>query len=618
MQKIAIILIFLFPLLAMSQISEGGFPYSFDHNIKQGHPARIELPAPDLPADEKQKEGTPVPYQVGVGIETSIDLMKEGTQSLERGGMQVCRLSLYSENAKGLVLYYRHFSIPEGGRLFLYSSDRQELIGAFTSRNNPSGGYFATEMIKGDELVLEYNAPAGLSEKARIEIYQVHYVFRDVEPWLKGLSGPCEVNVNCPEGAEWQNQKRSVAKIVLKAGLGTYLCTGTLVNNTRQDSTPYFLTARHCGSTASLTDYSQWMFHFNYESITCEDPPENPSANIITGSELLAQAPDGTNIGSDFKLLLLDQQIPEEYNPYFSGWDRSGTASPSGVCIHHPKGDIKKISTYTSSLVSVNYGETAPSPEGLYWKVNWVETANGHGVTEGGSSGSPIFSEQGRIVGTLTGGAASCNDPTAPDYYGKFSYHWESNGSPGGAQLRPYLDPEGTGQQSMDGFGYGSQLEAYFRADTTVISAGSRISFTDLSLGNPESWEWTFSGASPLRFTGQNPGGIAYNEYGSYDVSLVITEGNLKDSITRQNYIRVTPRVYPNPAREHVIIDLGHRSVEFIEVKLFDINGQMARAYKASDVTGIFRIPLSDVNTGQYVLRITTNLQEDHVPVVVY
>ena len=59
-------------------------------------------------------------------------------------------------------------------------------------------------------------------------------------------------------------------------------------------STPYFLTARHCGSSASLSDYSQWVFHFNYESFSCEDPLEDPPSYTISGSSFLAQAPDGT------------------------------------------------------------------------------------------------------------------------------------------------------------------------------------------------------------------------------------------------------------------------------------------------------------------------------------
>ena len=141
------------------------------------------------------------------------------------------------------------------------------------------------------------------------------------------------------------------------------------------------------------------------------------------------------------------------------------------------KGAPKKISTYINPLVSVNYGQSGEDPDGMYWSVVWSETENGHGVTEGGSSGSPIFDNTGKIIGTLTGGAASCSNLSGPDFYGKFSYHWESNGNSADAQLQPYLDPDGTGAQSLEGFGYGSMLVANFSADTTSLSVGGRINF---------------------------------------------------------------------------------------------------------------------------------------------
>ncbi len=622
MTRIFNLFFFLLPLLISAQISEGGFPDSFTAGSGNKEFRIIELQAPNLNAvieEDRALAAMPGPYRIGFAMQADIDLQDDGTWSTYKDGRRFLRLGIKAENALGLILYYRYFSIPEGGKYFVYSKNREQLIGAFTSMNNPSGGYFATELIKGDEVVIEYDAPAYSNAVPLIEIYQVHYVYRETDPFLKGASGPCEVNVNCPEGQNWQNEKRSVAKIVLKAGSGTYLCTGSLINNTRLDSIPYFITARHCGSNASLSDYSQWVFHFNYESVTCDDPLENPPSNTIIGSSLLAQAPEGTIYGSDFKLLELSQKLPENYNPYFSGWNRNGLASPSGVGIHHPKGDIKKISTYTATLVSTAYGQTAVDPNGKYWKLIWAETENGHGVTEGGSSGSPIFDPSGRMVGTLTGGAASCNDPTAPDYYGKFSYHWSSNGSPGGAQLKPYLDPDNSGVQDLDGFGYGNVLSANFSADTTIISMGGKVTFTDWSSGDPEQWNWTFHGGNPSSYSGQNPSGVTYYDYGSYSVVLNVRDGEYKDTLVRMAYIRVSPNIYPNPAHDHVVIDFGRRQLEFIEVQIFDVMGRLVREYNSIEIiSGIYKIPLADVNSGTYILRIRTNVMEDKLWLVIY
>jgi PKD repeat protein len=494
--------------------------------------------------------------------------------------------------------------------------DRSQLLGAYTSRNNPSGGYFATEMVSGDHIILEYDAPGGEKEAPLVEIYEVHYVYKDIS-WTDP-SGDCEVNINCPEGAAWQNEKQAVTRIVMKVGGGTFLCTGSLVNNTRQDSTPYLLTARHCGSSASLQDYSQWVFHFNYEAPDCEDPTENPASSTITGSSLIAEAPNGTSSGSDFKLILLDQKLPESYNPYFAGWSRSELASETGIGIHHPRGAPKKISTYINPLVSTDYSSTGQNPDGMYWRVVWSETENGHGVTEGGSSGSPILDYTGKIIGTLTGGAASCSNLSGPDFYGKFSYHWESNGPTSDAQLRPYLDPDNTGVQSLEGFGYGSRLQANFIADTTILSVGGRVNFTDMSSGEPESWQWFFSGGSPYQVNSKDPGSVVYDEYGSYDVKLIVRNGNLSDTLLRKEYIRVTPNLYPVPANEWLTIDFGRREVEYINVEIYDVHGRMVRKLENSYTqTGIWTISVGDLHSGPYFLRIMTNIQEDQMPVVV-
>ncbi|MCK4569022.1 MAG: trypsin-like serine protease [Bacteroidales bacterium] len=622
MSRIIVIICLLLTIDLAAQISEGGIPYSYAISSASVSHQFVQPDPPNLASVFEQDNSfidEPVPYRIGIGIPVDISLSRDGSWSEARRGKRYLSLGIKVKDAKGIILYYRSFNIPEGGKLFIYSRDRSQLIGAFTSKNNPSGGYFATELIYGDELVIEYDAPKHNPANPIVDIYQVQYIYRNVERLLKGDSGPCEVNVNCPEGAAWQNEKRSVAKIVLKAGFGTYLCTGALVNNTREDSIPYFLTARHCGTSASLSDYSQWVFHFNYEALSCEDPLTNPQSNTITGSSLLAQAPYGTTSGSDFKLLQLSHTVPENYNPYLSGWSRNGLPSASGVGIHHPKGDIKKISTYTSSLVSTQYGQSSQDPNGMYWKVIWAETANGHGVTEGGSSGSPIFNNTGKIVGTLTGGSASCTELTAPDYYGKFSSHWTSNGSLADAQLKPYLDPNNTGLQSLDGFGYGSLLTANFKADTSIVSIGGQVSFTDQSIGNPEYWYWTFFGGDPSLLSYQHPGSITYRDYGVYDVKLIIGTTDRADTLLRKSYIRVTPNLYPNPANEYVIMDFGRRQLEFIEVEVFDLTGQLVKEYSSSPVVnGIFKIPLGDISAGTYILHIKTNIMEDNLPLIIY
>eukprot|EP01034_Spumella_vulgaris_P012058 gene12058-15340_t len=151
---------------------------------------------------------------------------------------------------------------------------------------------------------------------------------------------------------------------------------------------------------------------------------------------------------SDFLLVEFNAPIPSAYNVYYNGWDRNNTAAGSGVGIHHPAGDIKKISTYTDALTNGNWTGT---PSGSHWVVVWSPTTNGTGVTEGGSSGSPIFNQNKRIVGDLSGGSSFCSSTDSPDLYGKFSYSWQTAGGSNSQRLSPWLDPTGTNASTLDG-----------------------------------------------------------------------------------------------------------------------------------------------------------------------
>ncbi|MDD5696174.1 MAG: T9SS type A sorting domain-containing protein, partial [Bacteroidales bacterium] len=213
-------------------------------------------------------------------------------------------------------------------------------------------------------------------------------------------------------------------------------------------------------------------------------------------------------------------------------------ASEEGVGIHHPQGDIKKISTYPEPVFSSQW-----SSNGLqsHWRVFWTATANGHGVTEAGSSGSPLLNQHGLIVGTLTGGESSCGNTGGADFYGKFSYHWKSNGQDAASQLEPWLDPDHEGVQVLGGTYYSNIVVASLKADTTAIPVKSRLDFVDLSSGKPEQWQWYFEGGTPSASTLQNPEGIEYPSYGTWDVSLISTGEVNSDTLLIEDYIKVEP-----------------------------------------------------------------------------
>ncbi|HOZ29867.1 MAG TPA: PKD domain-containing protein [Bacteroidales bacterium] len=559
MKKITILIIS-FALLLLSsnlfsQQSYGGLPISFTNKSLTQEIDRVVISPPDMIsilAEVELFEKNGQIYKIAELIPTDITMDNSGTWDILGDGTKIWRLCISSKEAKGLALYYKDFYLPLHTQLYLYNNNRKQLIGSFDYRNNPTMfPDFSTEIIQGDKVYLELIQTPEATEDANIHIYEISYIFRGVEhlvgryedektPGGVGSSEGCEVNINCPEGTNWQTQKKGVAEYFTGSGL----CTGTIVNNTSNDGTPYFLTADHCGGSG--TNFTGWQFYFNYEASGCTDPGSEPAYNTVTGATKRARGDQNT--GSDFLLLELNttEATLAGYNAYYNGWDKGTTASPSGVSIHHPAGDIKKISTYSATLTSGTFGSC---PANAHWLAQWVSTVTDWGVTEGGSSGSPLFNNNKLVVGTLSGGSSYCGAPlsSANDLYGKFSYHWESNGGTAAVQLKPWLDPGNTGATTCNGYdpnATGDAPVADFIGDPTTVAVGGTVDFTDLSTNTPTSWSWTFAGGTPGTSTTQNPS-VVYNTAGTYDVTLVATNGDGSDTETKSLYIEVTESNIP-------------------------------------------------------------------------
>ena len=548
-----LVFIIIFSEPSQSQISQGGKPLSFVYSLSDDYELK-EFAPPNLTQilkEDEQKDKNGELYRVGVGVPVNTGITDAGTWVDIPGKGRIWRLMIKVENAKAIGLYFDKFHLPPGGELFIYNYNKTQILGAYTEINNHESGLFAVELIYDDIVSLEYFEPYRTTEKSIINISEVAYVYRG-----KGLkstkefgdSESCEVNINCTEGANWQNQKKGVARIMIKDGSSYGWCSGSAINNVRQDCTPYVLTADHCGEGTTAADRNQWIFYFNYESSGCANPSTEPSSNTMTGCTLVSNGGNGGDSGSDFFLVKLNSSIPTSYNIYFNGWNNQNVAATSGVSIHHPSGDIKKISTFTQTLVTSDWNGSGYQS---HWRVVWAATLNGHGVTEGGSSGSPLFNNNGLIIGNLTGGSSYCSTPTAPDHYGKFSYSWSSNGTTAATRLKDWLDPDNTGATSLQGKLCSSpspSLDANFVGNPTNIPVGGSVNFTDLSTGNPTSWNWTFNGGTPNTSTSQNPANIIYNTAGSYAVSLTVSDGTNTDTETKSSYIIVSNSIPPSPS----------------------------------------------------------------------
>lgn len=461
--------------------------------------------------------------------------------------------------------------------------------------------------VYGDQFVFELTVED--TNAVYLALDEIGVLYKDAFGF--GTSGDCEVNVNCEEGASLVNQKQGVARVLVKKGSGLFYCSGSLINNTRRDFAPLFLTANHCGQNATEADYAQWIFAFNYEAEGCENPETAPVYQTLTGARLLAQSEDDVSVDSDFKLLSLLQDVPQHYRPFFNGWNRENVATASGHAIHHPDGDIKKISSYTETPLSTAYQGGSENPDAPYWRVVWAETENGHGVTEGGSSGSPLFDDNELIIGTLTGGLASCDSPLTPDYFGKFSFSWNKNGTLANEQLAPWLDPEQTGVMRLSGMGYDPEvLTAYFMSQHRNIIVGQEVGFTNLSSGNILDYEWFFEGGQPEQSTQKDPGMITFPRSGNFDVRLVVSNESVSDTLILEDYIEVSGSIYPNPVSSSFTLDFGKEFPENPQLILFDLRG---REIDISTVKADNKLVISPINhqIGIHFLHVITEDQTE-------
>lgn len=417
------------------------------------------IPMHSLPVLNMQKAVTTAtsknnPLQFAVPASLPLTL-GDGTWEQLDDGSWSWRTRIYSSGAQTLNLHFSQFNLPEGASLMLYDPTGSAIAGPYTRESQTADGQLWTSVVNGDTVIAEVRTPAVVKDQIRVQVAEVNHGYRDLAKsgvGQFGQSGSCETNVACPAGDPYRsNQARALALITIK---GAYLCSGQLINNVRRDNTPYFLTAYHCGITKSTA--GSVVFYWNYQSSTCT-PSNEPSSNQSQSGATFV-AGDST---SDFTLIKTAQQPSSSYNLYLAGWNAGSAAPQSGGVIHHPEGDVTKVSIYNTPA-SKQDGATLCLDNVLgavctnSRKVNVWEVRYSQGVTEGGSSGSALYDQNGLIVGQLSGGSTSCTSSSnASDIYGRLNAAWTANSSSNG-QLKANLDPDDSGKLTLGGQNLGS------------------------------------------------------------------------------------------------------------------------------------------------------------------
>jgi len=505
-----------------SQIAVTGIPESFSLKTKNA----VVIPSKELKTidinnllSEDVKEG--IPNRYGVVQQVDIDIKVEGVRTEIAGKGFIWQYEVHSLQSFALGITFGKFNLPEGSSVFIYNKIHSQLFGAFTSLNNNSINQLTIADFDGQNAIIEYFEPLNPAFSGQLAIAEVSQAYKIP---LKAAS--TRIGINCPEGANWQDAKHAVCLMTYHDSRYTYDCTGFLINNVREDGTPYFQTANHCISTSSLA--ATLVTYFNFENSTCTNS-NGSKTQTLSGATIKA-----TNLYSDFTLLLLNEYPPLSYFPYYAGWEASSRNPKKGTTIHHPAGTAKCIaldnSAPTTYSQSIQWADGSPtSAANSHWEVQFST-----GEVESGSSGSPLFDDSTRVIGQLHGGS------TGSDLFGKFSLSW-NYGATSSTQLKYWLDPDNTGKLSLHG-NYSKIIpKASFSTILTTICPGSVIKFNDSSLYNPSAWSWdiqpsTFAFVNGTNKNSQNPE-IQFNTAGIYSVSLTVQNANGSNKLTKTNYI---------------------------------------------------------------------------------
>ncbi len=413
---------------------------------------RVELTLPRMVDDQvksvreyNMREGNK-PLQIGVERDltdfTKLDRTPELNWARLADGSQVTQLAVSSEGAEALRVGLRVKALPATAELRFVAPGQTrsvvEVVSGTEVKYQLTDSLYWTPVSPGARQIIELWLPSNASvDQVELSVDRVAHMlvspYGDIDLAKIGESGPCQIDANCvsnPSNA-FLLAKSAVARMSFQNG-GSFVCTGTQLNDTVPSSfIPYFFSANHCISTQAVAN-TLVTFWFE-ESTSCGSGVAGPRTQVSGGAALLYNNPN-----TDALLLRLNNPAPSGAG--FSGWDATPVAAGTLITvIHHPAGDVKKVSQ----------GQTTGF--GTYQGVgSFIRAGYTQGSTEGGSSGAGLLTfanSQYSLRGGLYGGSASCSNsgnistPANTDAFSRFDLDYPN--------IQQFLSPGGAGTQSL-------------------------------------------------------------------------------------------------------------------------------------------------------------------------
>lgn len=444
-----------------------------------GHaPVPQHVTLPPLPAEsalplKSAPRNFGVPTKVGVARHIAQTASVEAVSAMmswspsERGGKQSA-LRFASPSAKGVRIGVRVESLPVGTMVRFYSDASEKMfevsaleILTAIQRNLDAGDssdnartYWSPNM-GGEAITVEFQIPpTAVASSVKVAVPRLSHVAVDItkqDSFEKvGEAGVCNADVSCT--STYDSLSKSVALMDFVEDGNDYVCTGTLLNDRMSTGTPYFLSANHCISnqTVASTLYTLWF----YKSASCNSTQVNPAFVAMTSGATLLYSESTT----DTAFMRLNTQPPA--GALFAGSSPFGPDFFNGLQgvygVHHPSGDLQKYSEGAflgTAACGTSSCSSSTGSDAKFLAVRWNT-----GVTEPGSSGSGLFRRlngKDYLVGQLLGGASSCTQPSAYDFYGRFDLAFNS-------ALQQWLDAPSTTVRTTIYRFYNTKTGAHF------------------------------------------------------------------------------------------------------------------------------------------------------------
>ncbi len=318
----------------------------------------------------------------------------------------------------------------------------------YTTRDIKASGVWS-RLSPGEVLVLRAQMPPTARPAFALSMRSVQAGFRarPAEPRSQQAPDGCtRWNYSCAAAAENRPASRAVIGYTV---FNTGWCTGTLINNTRQDFRPLILTAAHCGEDLAAVLAAETVVVYWDAVAPCEEAL--PDAYVWAGATQ-AGGIHRSRVDESW-LFELDAPPVSEAFPYWLGFDASDAQPTQATAqIHHSGASVKQFTAHDGPPTKDFLWGITPGSLAVLEVPAWSVYSRA-GRSPSGASGSSLLDSTWRTIGTHYGSDVACQVGGGREErysFQRLAHGWDGNDQPG-PPLRDFLDPDQTGQRVLDG-----------------------------------------------------------------------------------------------------------------------------------------------------------------------